>query len=166
MAPAFFYHRKGVRDSFDGAVSKESRKELYDLMAPLESVLPTLSATLLMITRRILAHWTEISEYVEQFIASQDTFLHEKRHDELLFDDDSFTRSRQYFWVISSTGEFIVMIDETIDHYTNVSEWVCPNDSSKHRTFLEKLVAIKDKFERQRDRATDLREGVSTQLPN
>jgi hypothetical protein len=58
------------------------------------------------------------------------------------------------------------MIDETIDHYTNVSEWVSPNDSSKHRIFLEKLVAIKDKFERQRDRATDLREGVSTQLPN
>ena len=58
-------------------------------MAPLKDILPTLSATLLMLTSRILVDWAEISAYVENFVAGQDTFLYEDRHDRLLFDDDN-----------------------------------------------------------------------------
>ena len=63
-----------------------------------------------MLTSRILVDWAEISKYVEIFVAGQDTLLYEDRHDRLLFDDDNFTSSRQYFWVIDSIGDFIPII--------------------------------------------------------
>ena len=154
MAPAFFYH--------DGW-GVEVREEFKNLIAPLRDILPTLSATLLMIVPRILAHWVEISEYVEQFIAGQDTILHEDQHDRLLFDDDNFTRSRQYFWVITSIGEFILIIEETINHYKNVAKWVSrsTDEMRRHRETQENLETTKERFERQRRRATELRDGVS-----
>lgn len=154
MAPAFFYHRD------------EGDNSSKDMIGPLEDILPTLSTTLAMIMSRILAHWTAVSEYVEQFIAGQDTFLHEDEHDQLLFDDDNFTRSRQYFWVITSTGEFISIIDETINQYNNVSEWVSrgKEEQRNHVNFRRKLETIKEKFERQRARATVLRDGVSPKI--
>ena len=137
-------------------------------MAPLKEILPTLSATLLMLTSRILVDWAEISAYVENFVAGQDTFLYEDHHDRLLFDDDNFTRSRQYFWVIDSIGEFVPIINKTIDHYENVLEWVRPaTQNSDRRTEIElfatlkKLKALRERFEGQRNRATALRDGVS-----
>lgn len=110
--------------------------------------------------------WTQVSEYVEQFIAGQDTFLHERRHDQLLFDDDSFTRSRQYSWVITSTGEFILIIGKTLDHYESLttqlfSRLEYTDILRDQRKLLAKIQALKEVFERQRTRATDLREGVS-----
>jgi hypothetical protein len=160
MAPAFFYHTGW------GSGAPEEPEELKTLIAPLQNILPTLSATLFMIIPRILAHWIEIIKYVERFIAGQDTFLHEKWHDQLLFDDDNFTRSRQYFWVISSTGEFILIIEETINHYENFAEWVSrsQDEENRHSENGAQLEAIKEKFERQRTRATELRDGVSSMV--
>ncbi|KAL9613084.1 MAG: hypothetical protein Q9167_002341 [Letrouitia subvulpina] len=145
------------------AGSGNSEKHVKHLIAPLKDILPTLSSTLRMVISRILVHWAKINEYIEKFIAGQDTFLDEDRHDHLLFDDDSFTRSRQYFWVINCIEEFVLIIDETINHYENVRKWVCPSVGSewrKHEKALEKLKAMKQKFESQRNRATMLRDGL------
>lgn len=158
MAPAFFYHR------YEGDKSNRC------LIAPLQNSLPTLLAILSDLIYRILGHWTKISEYVEGFIVGQDTILHEEEHDRLLFDDDTFTRSRQYFWVIASIGEFVSIIDGTIDHYGKTLDGMFPDQSNvgkyaeheaKHREIFKRLVSMKDRFERQRDRATALRDGVS-----
>ncbi|EPE25312.1 hypothetical protein GLAREA_01224 [Glarea lozoyensis ATCC 20868] len=157
MAPAFFYHKDPT--DFDNT---NASKELNDLIGPLKSVLPTISATLSMVISKIVAHWTKIGDYVDQFVAGQDSFLREKRHDRLLFDDDSFTRSRPYFWAITSTGEFILIIDETLNHYRTVAKWVSKDKDElrKHREARKKLEAVKARFERQRERATELREGL------
>jgi hypothetical protein len=161
MAPAFFYHKDA--DDFDNT---NASKELNDLIGPLKSILPTISATLLMIIPNIVVHWTKVSDYVERFIAGEDSFLYEKKHDRLLFDDDSFTRSRQYFWAITSTGEFILIIDETINHYRKVAKWVSKDsdDLRKHREVSMKLKAVRDRFERQRQRASELRDGVGSRI--
>jgi hypothetical protein len=161
MAPVFFYH-----EDANDIDNKRASKELNDLIGPLTSILPTISATLLMISQKIVAHWSKISDYVDQFVAGQDSFLREKKHDRLLFDDDSFTRSRQYFWAITSTGEFILIIDETLDHYRTVAKWVSKDKDElrKHREARKKLEAVKARFERQRERATELREGVSSEI--
>lgn len=158
MAPAFFYHKE------EGDHSSKT------LIGPLQNILPTLCTVLSGIISIILGHWTGISEYLEQFIAGQDTILHEDQHDRLLFDDDNFTRSRQYFWVIASIGEFVSIIDETMVHYGTVLEGLFPDhgDTEKyeqlfreHDMLVKKLVSIKERFEKQRDRATALRDGVS-----
>ena len=103
----------------------------------------------------------------KNFVAGQDTL----RHDRLLFDDDDFTRSRQYFW------KYFPIIDETIDHYENILKRVCPAtltsevrtedkirreyNETEHNATLKKLKALGERFESQRNRATTLRDGVS-----
>jgi len=133
---------------------------LRNLIAPLESIIHALEGTLLMVKSRIVEDWTHISEYIEQFIVGQDTFLHEDQHDRLLFDDENFTRSRQYFWVITSTEEFIRIVDETIKHYEQVHCWLDKRADYKIEDATD-LKSIKERFERQRSRATALRDGVS-----
>ena len=115
LAPAFFYHKEG---------SANARKDLRQLIAPPKYIIPTVSDTLHMLTPRMFVDWAEINEDVENFVAGQDTFLYEDRHDRLLFDDDNFTRSRQDFWVVDSIGELLPIIDKTIDCYRHVSEWL------------------------------------------
>ncbi|KAG8530501.1 uncharacterized protein KY384_005004 [Bacidia gigantensis] len=154
LAPAFFYHSEGTSNS---------DKHTRHLIAPLKDVLPTISSMLQMIISRILMHWAKVSGYIEKLIAGQDTFLDEERHDSLLFDDDNFTRSRQYFWVINSIEGFVLIIDETINHYENVRKWVCPKNRAewrKHEIGLDKLKLMKQRFENQRNKATMLRDGL------
>jgi hypothetical protein len=151
MAPAFFYHEE---------------REDNSLIAPLENMQRTLSTTLFEIISRILLHWPTISEYVEQFIAGKDTFLHEDQHDRLLFDDDNFTRSRHYFWVITSIGEFISTIDETIHHYDNISGLMFPDPAElgKHKGLHVRFVGMEERFERKKYRATTPRDRVSLNI--
>jgi hypothetical protein len=154
LAPAFFYH-----EGWD----KSPRKEFFDLIAPIGGILPTLSATLLMIVQQMVEYWTEISDYVDTLIARQDLFLHGDQHDQLLFDDDNLTRSCQYFWVISSVGRFISILEETIYHYDECSSIVFLGATAegKHRKALERLQDVKQRFGRQRSRATERRDAVS-----
>lgn len=56
MAPAFFYHKEG---------SDNARKDFENLMAPLQDILPTLSATLLTIFSRILAHGPRLANMLK-----------------------------------------------------------------------------------------------------
>ncbi|KAF2470562.1 uncharacterized protein BDR25DRAFT_355049 [Lindgomyces ingoldianus] len=142
FSPAFFYY-KDVQEMYGDSPSKTARKELHDLIAPLRNILPTLSAALFIIIPLILTHWTDFSQYIEQLIAGQDTLLHEKQHDRLLF------------------NEFIPIIEYTITQYNDVPKWVSPNTDKlrKHRELRTKLEVARERLERRRTRATDLREG-------
>jgi hypothetical protein len=136
-------------------------------MKPLESVLPMLTKILFEIIPKLLRSWNSISEYIEQFVASKFTFLDEKEHDNLLFDDDTFSRSRQYSWVITSTDEFIPIILKTIEKYSEVKQWLINLHEEKEKDWTEaeeygkQLHAIAERFKTQKDRAEALREGVS-----
>jgi hypothetical protein len=85
-----------------------------------DTIVSTLISILFAILSKILTSWAAISDYIEIFVASKFTFLNEEEHDFLLFDDNIFSRSRQYFWVITSTGEFISIIRKTLKHYQEV----------------------------------------------
>ena len=91
----------------------------------------------------------------------------------------------------SSIGEFIPVVDKTIEHYRNISNRILPDEAEiekherirgknmdegfreKHEKFRrrqdechKKLVDIKERFERQRDRATALRDAVGLRHNN
>lgn len=132
------------------------------LMEPLQTILPTLASILFEIISRILKEWTEISDYIETFIASENAFLKEEKHDDLLFDDDTFSRSRQYFWVITSIGEFLPIIDSTIEEWHRVSGLVVRSAQMDERSLLDsRLEDIKERLKSQRKRSVALRDGVS-----
>ncbi|KAH9213465.1 hypothetical protein DL95DRAFT_234039, partial [Leptodontidium sp. 2 PMI_412] len=93
----------------------------------------------------------------------------------LLFDDDTFSRSRQYSWVITSTGEFIPIIDNTLKHYSEVRNWVIESRfqneaesdgpaekwyQAKAQEYGDRLYAILQRFNSQKARAEALRDGL------
>jgi len=163
MIPASFYNvskpytSKGY-SGYNKYVDKG--KDGAFLMKPLESSFPMLVSITSEVTSRLIREWTAISDYIEPFVANKFTFLKEKQHDLLLFDDDTFSRSRQYFWVITTISEFIPIIDQTIDKWGKIHNWredltlIPPEDRLK-------LEAIKERFENQKKRAKALRDGVS-----
>jgi hypothetical protein len=133
------------------------------LMKPLESSFPMLVSITSGVISRSMAEWTAISDYIETFVASQFTFLEEEQHDLLLFDDDTFSRSRQYFWVITTISEFIPIIDQTLKTREAMNSWGLREENRDLIPTEDrwKLEAIKERFESQKKRAEALRDGVS-----
>jgi len=79
-------------------------------MEPFGSFSFALTSILFEIVSRIVTDWIAISDYIGLFVTSKFTFLNEEQQDFLLFDDETFSRSRQYFWVITSITEFVPII--------------------------------------------------------
>ena len=59
--------------------------------------------------------WTSLNEYLETLIAHD--FMEPKAYWKFLFDDESFTLSRKYFWAIGCLGEFIGYISDNIQQW-------------------------------------------------
>jgi hypothetical protein len=132
--------------------------------------LQELTMMLFEIISRSLGDWTAISDYVENFIGSKFSFLDEEQHDGLLFDDDTFSRSRQYSWVITSIGEFIPIIQKMSEQYKEVMDWIIKRKSgiAENKTvrlddqeYQELFVALEARFQDQKKRAEALRDGVN-----
>lgn len=134
-------------------------------MCRLDNLETMLVAILSKVSRKIAREWNVISEHIEKFIASEFTFLHEEQHDFLLFDEDTFSRSRQYFWVITSIGEFIPILDETILRWEEITSWdiwrTLYHERRKVESYTQRLESIKERLKSQRERSTVLRDGVS-----
>jgi hypothetical protein len=137
---------------------------------PLESVLPMLTKILFEVISKLVGDWISISEYIEPFVASKLTFLHEEQHDSLLFDDDTFSRSRQYSWVITSINEFIPITLKTSEKYSEVKQWAINLREEKEKEeawakaeeYSKQLDAIAERFKSQKARAEALRDEVSS----
>jgi hypothetical protein len=60
----------------------------------------------------VVTRWTSLNEYLDTLIAHD--FMELKSYWKFLFDDESFTLSRKYFWAIGCLGEFIGYISDNI----------------------------------------------------
>lgn len=167
MIPASFYEKD---QNYFAAELESGRYHEAVFMRRLEDVLGTLTMIVFMVISRLLKEWTSISNYVETFVESKLTFLHEEKQDSLLFDDDEFSRSRQYSWVITSTGEFIAIIEKTLSDYSDLKEWVIEpmrpgvkkEEAQKQaEKYKKKLDDVTQRFKSQKARAEALRDGVS-----
>ncbi|KAH8801460.1 hypothetical protein F5884DRAFT_684657 [Xylogone sp. PMI_703] len=58
--------------------------------------------------------WEELVAHFNAILYDQDAILDPEAHDRLLFDDETFSRSRWYFWVVDTLEEFIAQIDITL----------------------------------------------------
>jgi hypothetical protein len=72
----------------------------------------------------VINQWTSIAKHLKQFIVDHHLLLDPEGHDRLLFDDDSFSRSRRYFWVINFLAECDSRIDENVQEIDlAMSDW-------------------------------------------
>ena len=91
MIPASFYNASGPY--WEPRTDLVKGQDSAFLMKPLESSFPMLVSITSEVICRLMREWTAISDYIETFVASKFTFLEEEKHDLLLFDDDTFSRS-------------------------------------------------------------------------
>lgn len=63
---------------------------------------------------RISARWAEFQSFFEFILDGGDSLMQPTEHDNLLFDDGTFSRSRRYFWAIDCLSEFEVTISDNI----------------------------------------------------
>ena len=79
------------------------------------------SASLVLVSYALhiaLTEWQKMSLYFDTLLGSNSssledsTLLNPEKHDRLLFEDEGFSRSRKYFWVIDALTKFIEEIEE------------------------------------------------------
>ena len=66
---------------------------------------------------RIADRWAEFLSYFDYILDSGDFLMKPAEHDNLLFDDGAFSRSRRYFWAIDCLSEFDLTITD------NITQW-------------------------------------------
>ena len=66
---------------------------------------------------RIADRWADFLSYFDYILDSGDFLMKPTEHDNLLFDDGAFSRSRRYFWAIDCLSEFELSITDNIDQW-------------------------------------------------
>jgi hypothetical protein len=79
-----------------------------------------------------LSEWDPIVDYFDSLLAEGQYICSPKDHDRLLVDDENLTRSRKYFWLMTSIDEFSVLLTQTIQALEKVYyENIPPKESRK-----------------------------------
>ncbi|KAL8785629.1 MAG: hypothetical protein Q9213_003283 [Squamulea squamosa] len=66
---------------------------------------------------RISERWADFQSFFDYILDSGDSLMQPQEHDNLLFDDGSFSRSRRYFWAIDCLSEFDTAISDNINQW-------------------------------------------------
>jgi hypothetical protein len=128
--------------------------------------------------------WNSLVQYVDELLGTGDEIFDLEAHDNLIFDDDLYTRSRRYFWAINCLNKS----ENAIGRNTKV--WVAYRDNillpfgkrllKEGNVEMNKgldgavrecnaiqvhLEELKEQFSEQRTKAIALRDGVSPLSP-
>jgi hypothetical protein len=118
----------------------------------------------------VLERWQAVEKYFGWLIGHREALSDPDAHDSLLFDDDTFSRSRKYFWAINYLAEMDTSIASNIaqlepwiktEKELGAEQWKRRPDA---RSLLERLNQMKNVRARlwaQREEAIALRDGVS-----
>ena len=63
---------------------------------------------------KITQRWADFLSYFDYILDGGDSLMNPAEHDNLLFDDGAFSRSRKYFWAIDCLSEFDITISDNI----------------------------------------------------
>lgn len=129
----------------------------------------------------VLSEWDLIVDYFDLMLAEGQHICSPKDHDKLLVDDENLTRSRKYFWLMTSIDEFSGLLNQTVQVLEQVyNEHIPPkkdrmdpwarqmldelswkNTYSLQETFVARCKGLLERLEEQRRRTELFRNGVS-----
>ena len=66
---------------------------------------------------KIGERWADFQAYFDYILDSGNSLMHPTEHDNLLFDDGAFSRSRRYFWAIDCLSEFELSISDNLHQW-------------------------------------------------
>ena len=155
----------------------------------IDSPLPVVLARVIWIPLRgSLSGMRSLAEYIDHLLGTGDEIFDLDAHDRLMLDDDLFTRSKRYFWVINCINEadkntmpnitvwpwyrdrFLVpfhqtLIEEQGQEGSSVSIRELDDAIERCDDVQRKLETIQRRLQGQRTRALALRDGVSLPTP-
>jgi hypothetical protein len=76
-----------------------------------------LQATMVVADKALMiihAFWKDILDFFDQLINEKNIFLDPERHDNLLSDDETFSRSKTYFWALTTLKELDLSISDNL----------------------------------------------------
>ena len=121
---------------------------------------------------RIYSRWSDLLGYFDHIISEKHAFLDPERHDNLLSDDETFSRSKKYFWAITTLKELDLSITDNlsqimrlVDHQASeeveeARKQELEDARSLLRNHYRKFEEIAVKLREKRQEAMDLRDGV------
>ncbi len=118
--------------------------------------------------------WDDLVNYFDKFLDDGKIFMNPNKHDALLVDDETFSRSRKYFWALSTLIEFNICIGDAIRQWKvsreiwekqlpifDPPQW--PEVEKQMKEIdkqVDKLVEYQDRLERHQKRISALRDGL------
>ncbi|KAE8443164.1 hypothetical protein EG329_002333 [Mollisiaceae sp. DMI_Dod_QoI] len=119
----------------------------------------------------ITTQWKELAEYFDQIFTEKDAIFDQVFHDSLLTDDESFSRSKNYFWAITTLQRLIDSIALSMKQLSSLVDMQAPDVfEQQHKEMFgikrselqahyrwEKIEAI---FKDKHKEIMDLREGL------
>jgi hypothetical protein len=72
-------------------------------------------AWIVVALKKVVDRWKELNSYIADLLS--ENFMEPDAYVKLLFDDESFTRSRRYFWIIGCVHEFEISITDNIEQW-------------------------------------------------
>lgn len=61
----------------------------------------------------VSTEWATVLDHIEGLLAEGLSICSPQAHDLLLVDDENLTRSKKYFWIMTSIDEFTILVDRT-----------------------------------------------------
>jgi hypothetical protein len=106
LTPSGFFERPSYnQDRF--IIDWKNEKELSKPLAELIFISHAL--------KEVANRWTSLHEKIEGLLSKD--FMDPRAYVRLIFDDENFTQSKLYFWVIGCLNEFLVSIED------NIKQW-------------------------------------------
>lgn len=117
---------------------------------------------------KIMVSWDELLTYFDNLFDEGKVFLEPNSHDNLLVDDEVFSRSRKYFWALSCLSEFEKCISDTIYQWdTSRAIWekelptFDPDDWENVQVQIKKIEIVAERLRDYRKRFRNHHENVS-----
>ena len=82
---------------------------------------------------KVVDRWSELGVYLQALLEGDDALLDPTQHDNLLFDSEDFSKSREYFWAINCLTEFEASISANIEHWESFRKYLIPTEESERQ---------------------------------
>ena len=82
---------------------------------------------------KVVDRWSELVFFLQALLEGDDALLDPTRHDNLLFDSEDFSKSREYFWAINCLTEFEASVSANIEHWESFREYLNPTEESERQ---------------------------------
>ena len=80
---------------------------------------------------KVVQRWSELVIFLRSLLDGDNSLLDPIRHDHLLFDNEGFSKSREYFWAINCLTEFEASISANIEQWEEFRRYLQPHMESK-----------------------------------